>query len=260
MRAFRSLLILSIYDNFTICFDYEPYFNSMNSSLDILRCKTYEKTLTWRGTRLDEWVKDHECNLHFEKSLAIAASNDLLMDLVKCHKIDKALMAANIYCGFNKPSLSRYFGRFLFQPKQNIIDLGDELLAKMTGVRVGLQLRFGGKIAEYKEGYKFIKEEDIGRVIRFIRKKLRVVQNYTIFLSSDSKRAPELLQSMNTTFVIADAFEIGHTRGIGNRFMERAVLDLYILSKCDMLFTTMFSTYGNFAKDISDSSKMYTIR
>ena len=65
---------------------------------------------------------------------------------------------------------------------------------------------------------------------------------------------------MNTTFVIADAFEIGHTREADIRFMERAVLDLYILSKCDILFTTWLSTYGNFAKDISDSSRVHRIK
>ena len=125
---------------------------------------------------------------------------------------------------------------------------------------MGLQLRFGGKIAEFQEGFKFIKEENIGRVVDFINKKLQSVNNYTFYLSSDSKKAPKLLAPLNASFVMADAFEIGHTRGKNLKFMERAILDLYVLSKCDILFTTWFSTYGNFARDLSDSRRIYMIK
>ena len=260
MRAFRSLLILSIYDNYTICFDYSNYYLVMNSSLDILRCKVYDYSIIWRGTRVDEWVKDQNCNLHFDRNRAISGSNDMLMEMVKCPKIRDALIAEHIPCRFDKHSLSQYFGRFLFQPKQSIIDIGNKLLDKMTGVRVGLQLRFGGKIAEFQEGFKFIKEENIGRVVDFINKKLQSVNNYTFYLSSDSKKAPKLLAPLNASFVMADAFEIGHTRGKNLKFMERAILDLYVLSKCDILFTTWFSTYGNFARDLSDSRRIYMIK
>ena len=261
MRAFRSLLILSIYDNFTICFDYGAYFHTMNSSLDILRCSEYKKRpLVWWGTRVDEWVKEHKCNLHIKYNRIVKSSNDLLFDIVKCSNIRNALRAEHIPCKFNRAHLSQYFGRFLFQPKQSIIDIGNKLLDKMTGVRVGLQLRFGGKIAEFQEGFKFIKEENIGRVVDFINKKLQSVNNYTFYLSSDSKKAPKLLAPLNASFVMADAFEIGHTRGKNLKFMERAILDLYVLSKCDILFTTWFSTYGNFARDLSDSRRIYMIR
>ena len=260
MRAFRSLLILSIYDNFTICFDYDNYFRVMNSSLEILRCKVFDNSIVWRGTRVDEWVKDQDCNLHFDRNRAISGSNDLLWDMVKCSKIGTALIAQQIPCRYEKRSLSQYFGRFLFQPKQSIVDIGNKLLEKMTGVRVGLQLRFGGNIAEFQEGFKFIKEENIGRVVDFINKKLQGVNNYTFYLSSDSKKAPKLLEPLNASFVLADTFEIGHTRGKNLKFMERAILDLYVLSKCDILFTTWFSTYGNFARDLSHSRRIYMVK
>ena len=261
MRAFRSLLVLSIYDNFTICLDYDAYFYTMNSSMDILRCSSYKRRpLVWWGTRVDEWVKDRKCNLHIDHNRIIKSSNDLLFDIIKCPNIRNALRAEHIRCKFNRPHLSQYFGRFLFQPKQSIVDIGNKLLEKMTGVRVGLQLRFGGNIAEFQEGFKFIKEENIGRVVNFINKKLQGVNNYTFYLSSDSKKAPKLLEPLNASFVLADTFEIGHTRGKNLKFMERAILDLYVLSKCDILFTTWFSTYGNFARDLSDSRRIYMIK
>lgn len=260
IRAFRSLLLLSISDNFTICLDHPAYFSVMNSSLDVLRCRNDDKYAVWRGTSLDEWVKDSHCNLHFTENRTISASNDYLMEIVRCSNVRSAFWAEQFPCRFERQSLARYFNHFLFQPKQRIIDIGDRLLAQMTGVRVGLQVRFGGNLAEFNDTFTFIKKEHIGSVVEFVKSKLHSVTNYTIYLSSDTKNAPKLLEPLNTTFLVADAFEIGHTRKTNSRFLERAVLDLYVLSKCDILFITWLSSYGHLARDLSDSKRVYTIK
>ena len=259
-RSFRSFLLLSVYDNFTFCIDYPLFFTIMDSSLEILRCSKTSEVQRWSNSVVDDWVAHAHCNFHIEHSIGVGASNDLIRHFMGCKDFVDRINNEHFPVATNRFALSCYLGRFLFQPKQYIIDYGNEILDNMEGMKVGIQLRFGGKIAAEYDSTSFLKLEKMDKILGDIRKKMEGVDNYSIFVSSDTVMAPDLLKPLNKTVHVANQFILGHTKRSNKAFLERAVLDLYVLSRCDRLFTTFYSSFGVLARDISLIQYSYELR
>ena len=259
-RSFRSFLLLSVYDNFTFCIDYPPLFTVMDSSLEILRCTEVNEISRWSNSVVDNWVAHAHCNFHIQNSIGVSASNDLIRHFMGCRDFVNKINDEHFPVSTNRFSLSRYLGKFLFQPKQYIIDYGNEILEKMEGMKVGIQLRFGGKIAVEQDSGVFLDVEKMDKILDSIRRKMSDVDNYSIFVSSDSIIASDVLKPLNKTVYVANHFKLGHTKRANVAFLKRAVLDLYILSQCDRLFTTFYSSFGTLARDISSVQHSYELR
>ena len=130
----------------------------------------------------------------------------------------------------------------------------------MNGLRIGIQLRFGGSIANTKEGATFLNITNFNSTLERIKSILsKYPDNHSLFLSSDSNKAISLLSPLHERIITADKFALGHTY-VKDAFLERTVIDLYILSHCDVIIATTRSSYGGLAIQLSETSEHYYIK
>ena len=258
-RAIRGLLLVSIINNANFCVIYDDYFDIMDNSLAILRCKINETMTQWDQKMTLDQMKKRKCNYYFSKSTEIATSDDLTKQFVKCPKFLSDLMK---HITLNRNiNVRKYVSRYLFQPKHYIVDYAKSILNNMNGVKVGIQLRFGGSTAAEKEWREFLDPSKMDDVIRQIKRRLNNIQrNYSIFVSSDTPVAVSMLSPLNKQLITANKYSIGHTKLSNTQFMVRALTDIYVLSHCDILFITIDSTYGALAKDLSYGSSFHVLR
>ena len=106
----------------------------------------------------------------------------------------------------------------------------------MQGVKVGIQLRFGGNTAASKEKDQFLNPNSMNFYIsQILNVTSKINSRYTLFLSTDSPSIQKSLSPLNATIVTADKYTVGHTNRYQLQFLQRAITDIYILSRCDKM-------------------------
>ena len=93
---------------------------------------------------------------------------------------------------------------------------------------------------------------DLDKLLEGIHEKV------VIFLATDSKEVYTLLsRKYRLPIIMASYYSVGHSaelRGYGNiDYINRAMIDLQVLSNCDYLLTTFTSSFGNTASYLSHS-------
>lgn len=131
---------------------------------------------------------------------------------------------------------------------------------------IGLQLRMGGSIAANHESTKFLKISTLERELPKIDKAHK--QNSSIFLSTDSPSLVPLVKRLlpSHTVIFSDDYEVGHTATKFSKkhhnptvFLKRAVLDLNLLSFCNPIYYTNYSSYGQLSHQLSFNSNYHII-
>lgn len=156
--------------------------------------------------------------------------------------------------------VKKLVSRFLFQLKPSLVESVEPMLSQFEGRSViGLQLRTGGKLANYKEDTTFITLNDMERVCGVIDDCMsrRGFHDPHLFLSTDSNQVVELFRNGTYPLLVSDQFTIGHSsraRKGSSESIYRAVTDMLLLSKCDALITTKGSSFGDQASLLSDAA------
>lgn len=258
LRVMRGLLLLAMVNNATFCTDkYEDYYSVMNESLNNMICPKSHRFLHWSEIDALQWIKSNPCNYYLNESTEISTCYDLSNYFIHCNNIISDLsnvIHSDVYRNYLEV-ISNYF----FQPKQYLIDYAESILLSMHGIKVGIQLRFGGSTALSKEKWKFLDPNKFELVIQQLRGIfLHISSPYSVFLSSDSLLAMDMLKPLNISFFTANEYQLGHT-GKSNT-THRAVVDIYILSRCNILAYTYRSSYGRFARDLSKSNQVFVLK
>lgn len=259
IRSIRGLLLLAMVNNANFCVDYDDYYTIMNNSLSILKCPNNLIFKHWEQPEAVLWIKNRSCNYYIHETIEISSCYDLSYYFIHCDNFlfDVQKNANN----FAIKNYLEYSTQFLFQPKQYIIEYSKSILNKMKGIKVGIQLRFGGKTASTIEGYRFLDPSKFNTVLKQINQVLKQnISQYSVFLSSDSKKAVNMLKPLKTNIITANQYTIGHTRYNNISFLQRAVTDIYILSHCDILIYTFHSSYGRLARDLSQTNQIYVVK
>ena len=258
-RSIRGLLILAMLNNASFCINYDSFFYVMDDQLKVLSCKTTIPREKWDHSYFINKVKSNPCDYIIEKNTEIITSDDISDLLRRCPKF---LYDIHKYTNINQTkNMRNYLSRYLFRPKRYITDYGDNILSTMKGLKVGIQLRFGGNISDTKEQFVFLKPTHFQIVLKKIKTILNQVnQEYSIFLSCDTVNGKKMLSNLQKPIITVEKYPIGHSRKNNMLFLQRAITDLYILTKCDILFHTYWSSYGYIAKDISRSKALYEIK
>ena len=257
-RSIRGILILAMLNNASFCINYDSFFYVMDDQLKVLSCNITIPREKWDHFFIINKFKSNPCDYIIENNIEIITSDDISVILRRCPKF---LYDIRKYSSINQTNnLKNYLSRFLFRPKRYITDYGDTILSTMKGMKVGIQLRFGGNISDTKEQFVFLKPNHLQIVLKKINTILnQIKQEYSIFLSCDTVNGKKMLSNLQKPIVTVEKYPIGHSRKNNLLFLQRAITDLYILSKCDILFFTYWSSYGYLARDLSRSKAIYEI-
>ena len=258
LRSIRGLMMISMANNANFCIKYPDFFTIMDDSFSFLKCPSSLKTVQWKHDYAVNWTKRGDCNYHINHSVEIQTSDDLSSSFYKCRYFIKDIKVNSHIEG--SKSLYPYLSNYIFKPKKYIVDYAESVLKKMQGVKVGIQLRFGGNTAASKEKEQFLNPNSINFYIdQILNVTSKINSRYTLFLSTDSPSIQKSLSPLNATIVIADKYSVGHTNRYQLQFLQRAITDIYILSRCDILLHSQGSSYGSFASAISAAKADYLI-
>ena len=259
IRSIRGIIMLAIVNNASFCTYYSDFFTIMNDSFAFLECPSNIVLPKWKHDQAVGWAINSGCNYHINYSLEIQTSDDIAWRFFECNDFMKDISVIDRINSMG--SITNFVSRYLFKPKKYITDYGDSVLSQMKGVKVGIQLRFGGNTAASQEKEHFLSPAYINFYIYQIAYILSLVKsNYTLFLSTDSPSIKHYLSSLNATIYTASKYPVGHTNQRQLQFLQRAITDIYILSRCDVLLHTQGSSYGSLASAISISKLDYTIQ
>ena len=259
LRAMRGLLILAILNNASFCVKYDHYFSIMDEQLKVLSCKPNVTGQFWDHPYVISKFRKNPCDYHIKHNTEIRTNDDISNLIVKCRLFKSDF--EHIKNIIKSNNMRNYISRYFFRPKPYIISYGNSILSKMTGIKIGIQLRFGGNTASSHENFTFLNPKKMDVITKRIKRVISQRRtSYSIFLSSDSPEAKNMLSSLHIPVLTADKYQIGHTNRNNYTFYERAITDLYVLSKCDILFHTYWSSYGQIAKDLSRSQQFYLLK
>ena len=258
LRSIRGMMMISMANNANFCIKYTDFFTIMDDSFDFLNCPSTLKTVQWKHDYAVNWTRKADCNYHINHSVEIQTSDDLSSLFYKCKSFFYDIKVNSHTKG--SKSLRPYLSNYIFKPKKYIVEYAESVLSKMQGIKVGIQLRFGGNTAASKEQEQFLNPNSMNFYIdQILNVTSKINSRYTLFLSTDSPSIQNSLSPLNATIVTADKYMVGHTNRYQLQFLQRAITDIYILSRCDILFHSQGSSYGSFASAISVAEADYLI-
>ena len=252
----KGVLLLAILNDAIVCVDYDAYFDVMQSSLSILKCNSIEGRLIDVKTYHSMLVNMNCMPILSEKNVIISSWVSAGSYILKCDSVRSMLEKKGLW----REDIDKKMTQFLFQLVPYLENYGKSVLNRMTGLKIGIQLRFGGSVANTKERVTFLNITNFNSTLERIKSILsKYPDNHSLFLSSDSNEAISLLSPLHERIITADKFALGHTY-VKNAFLERTVIDLYILSHCDVIITTTNSSYGDLAAQLAQTNEHYYIK
>lgn len=114
---------------------------------------------------------------------------------------------------------------------------------------IGVQVRMGGNLSDYKEKFTFMNETDLSELIPIIKKEIKALQTKNkeviVYISSDSTYALNFIKRNLGDYKFCHLNnERGHSR-IGNTtIIENSLTDLFMLAKSTVLIVTKGSSFG----------------
>ena len=251
LRSMRGILILAMLNNANFCINYDNYYSIMDNQLSIMKCKRNISGEKWDVKYTKDRFQQNPCNYQINRNIEVVTFYDILEYLQKCVNFTTDLRRNNPY--LQTDNLVNYLSRFFFRPKPYITNYGNSVLSRMNGTKVGIQLRFGGNSAYAKEPHSFLNPERMDILVNRTKSLLQKIKDpYTLFLSSDSPLAKQMILSLHVPYVTAEKYAIGHTNRDNFTHLQRAITDLYILSKCNVVLFTRYSSYGEMARILSN--------
>lgn len=114
---------------------------------------------------------------------------------------------------------------------------------------VGIQVRMGGNLSDYKENFTFIQKGELDELITLIKKEIKKLETkggkVNIYISSDSTFAINYIKMKINDYPIRYLNnERGHSRNGNTTIIENSLIDLYFLSKSNVLIRTKESSFG----------------
>lgn len=258
LRSMRGLLLLAMLNNASFCVNYDDYYSIMDNQLSILRCKNKISGQKWDNYYVLKRFLNNTCDYKISHNIDAVTCYDISQYILNCTNIMSDLKRYNRLIPTD--NIPNYLSRFLFRPKSYLANYGNSVISKLKGTKVGIQLRFGGNLAYSKEKHSFLNPNKIDILLNRTKSILKEIKvPYTVFLSSDSPLGKTLLSSLHVPYISAEKYEIGHTSRNNYSHLQRAITDLYILSKCDIIIHTRYSSYGNMARVLSNPHRYYLL-
>lgn len=153
--------------------------------------------------------------------------------------------------------------RFIFCPNQDLQKQILNYVHRIPKPFAGFQLRFGGRMANRKEGCTFLSSNQIPYIKSLIRKES--MNGYSPYVCSDSSRAIDSIKKdlakYKKTIYYMTQYKRSHS---GSGFkkndystLKGTIFDLGVLSFSNHLYTTTWSSYGDFASALSSSVSVF---
>ena len=158
--------------------------------------------------------------------------------------------------------VSHFMSILFFQLNDVLHNQAEASFSRYPRPILGLQIRTGGSSSNTPERIVFNTLDNVDSILSFvdIYTANKTLLNPTLFLSSDSNAMVEAIRSKSKyTVLTLDAYTIGHSSPKRNKnttssSLKRAVMDIYILSKCDYLITSANSSFGLTSHFLSSST------
>lgn len=273
-RAIRSLALLSLLNGYKLQSRNDPLLSfpvEWNQFFEVMddRLKVFSSKCNRNGrymASINTLLSDNNT-----KKLNYVWTNDISDPtpfIMRLSENGKKLVEMGLFDSIpTSDEVSHFISLVVFRLNSQLQMEADEAFSHYPHPLLGFQIRTGGSSANTHERVIFNSVNDTDAMISFVDTFVRdkAILNATIFLSTDSNEMVQAIRQQGKYRVITlDAYTIGHSSPRRNEkttssSLKRAVMDLYLLSKCDALITSESSSFGRTAYYLSSSSKKRTM-
>ena len=149
--------------------------------------------------------------------------------------------------------------RLFFKPDVLIQRITDIILSKAEGFHlIGFQIRMGSGGSDFADSHTFLKMDSLQKFIDFAEayRIQRGIEPSRVrwYVSTDSSKAERKLRELYPARVLSgSSHRRGHSQQKSANLLEfrRAVVDLNVLSRCEYLVLTNYSSFGMIARMVS---------
>lgn len=149
--------------------------------------------------------------------------------------------------------------RLFFKPDVLVQRITDIILSKAEGFHlIGFQIRMGSGGSDFADSHTFLKMDSLQKFIDFAEayRIQRGIDPSRVrwYVSTDSSKAERKLRELYPARVLSgSSHRRGHSQQKSANLLEfrRAVVDLNVLSRCEYLVLTNYSSFGMIARMVS---------
>ena len=202
-----------------------------------------------------------------EDCMNVSPYLDFVHDLMKHDSVREQLVELGLF--ETEPTtiqVRQLLTRCLFRLNDSLLEKSSSVLRQFNNhTSIGMQIRTGGKMANYKEDTTFFSEEKLDRIFTVIDGYVKEFQDkMVLFISTDSNEVLSVLkQRYSFPILTSNYYSIGHSTSLRGGVTEtfyRALIDIRVLANCDHLLTTYTSSFGNTASYLSHSLNKYILK
>ena len=141
----------------------------------------------------------------------------------------------------------------LFQPSCYLESLIRPYQRKMKNKFViGVHARLAGNVSEWGEFISYLSQEGLSMMIQKIREVAKTHPDYTVFIASDTLSVISLFRSSFKNVISTSGYTLEHGgRNPSRSGLILSALELFLLSRCDMLLLTKQSQFSSVAHHLS---------
>lgn len=148
--------------------------------------------------------------------------------------------------------------RLLTNPNSEIINILERTLIEypIRNQTLGLHIRSGGLLANWKEGTYWVTYEEMPFLIRFINKSIKSRGFFnTLFITTDSNIVEKYIKNhiSNITILDVNPYRRYHTTVGDSESFKSSIFDLYLSSLCKSIMYTPSSSFSYAILSISRS-------
>ena len=254
--AMRGVLLLSIVNNASVCFENSKYFTFMNNSLQFLKCNNNSVYNKWNEEFITTWIKNRKCNYGIKKSTEITITYDMTIYISYCDNfIDDLITNTN---NLKSKHYREITTKYLFYPRESVIEKALEVLSTMGNNTIGIDINIDN--SHYPVLNPYNSSTLIYNSISQIIKKTNEYDNtFSIYISSNIPNIKQYFNHLNKSIIFHDDIPC-QSSNEEYKLYERDVLSVYILSQCKILMYTSQSQKASIAKEISSTNTIFSYK
>ncbi|KAK8795089.1 hypothetical protein WA588_003940, partial [Blastocystis sp. NMH] len=257
-RAIRSLALYSLLYGFKLRIQWDNYFEVMSEDLKVLSAP-----VDWNCHYIMSFdIPFNENGIGVNRCIRTNDYMDVTWRMMEIPANVEKLVTMGLFDSIpSNEEVSHLFSLVLFRLNDSLRNQTDVLFSEYPHPLLGLQIRTGGRISNTPEESLFYSLDKVDPVLAFVHSFVlnNTLANVTLFLSTDSNAMVQAIKEKSPFPVVTlNAYSIGHSSPLRNpnslsSSLKRAVMDIYVLSKCDSLITTRSSSFGDTAAFLSSS-------
>lgn len=256
LQIYSSILSPEFFDSPLESMHYESLFAKRSDNSMDYGYNPSSKLKNFKTFKLKPTFLDKKQLSSFNRTLSVSSSPIVVTGMhFLLNRMERFYPDEFQRMGIGKNDAYRICLRELLVPGHLLRDLLGAIFCVIGDLfTVGVHVRTGSCGGFVKDSFCFVRESQYEYYIRRTREAISDRKEFFVYLSTDSKAVEQtFVREFGDQVIFASSFESGHVGGIEGTRVSRnsvlnAILNLYVLSQCDVFIGTFVSGFSKAAQ------------